>query len=600
MSSEIDSVNSSVSFSLGDNIENLTLTGSAAINGKGNKLANSLTGNAAANSLDGGAGADTLIGGLGNDSYTVDNIGDVVTETSSLSTEIDRVNSSISYTLGANLEKLSLTGAAAINGTGNALANSLTGNDAANSLDGGDGADTLIGSLGNDSYTVDNSGDVVTETSSLATEIDSVNSSVSFSLDDNIENLTLTGSAAINGTGNELANSLTGNAGANSLEGGAGADTLIGGLGNDSYTVDNKRDVVTETSSLATEIDSVNSSITYTLGDNLENLTLTGSEAIKGTGNALANSLTGNAADNSLDGGVGADTLIGGLGNDSYTVDNIGDVVIETSAKGKEIDSVNSLVTYTLSDYVENLTLTGTAAINGKGNALDNTLLGNSAANTLNGAAGDDSLDGGAGADTLIGGLGNDDYTIDNIGDVVTETSSLATEIDSVYSSVSYILGANVENLILTGSAAINGTGNELANTLIGNELGNILNGGAGNDLLIGGAGPDILIGGAGNDIFAFKDPKDFMIFSKFPVRDIITDFVSGQDKIDLSAFDTNERLPGDQAFALISTAFNAPGQIRYSAGIISINTDKDSAADYEIQLTGVIPSTLTATDFML
>jgi Ca2+-binding RTX toxin-like protein len=262
-------------------------------------------------------------------------------------------------------------------------------------------------------------------------------------------------------------------------------------------------------------------------------------------------------------------------------------------------------VSYTLSANVENLILTGLEAINGTGNMLNNTLTGNSAANTLNGGAGDDSLDGGAGADTLIGGLGNDSYTVDNTGDVVTETSTLTTEIDSVYSAISYTLGANVEKLILTGSAAINGTGNELANTLIGNEMNNTLNGGAGNDLLIGGAGQDILTGGAGNDIFAFIDPVDFMnglkLPARNPVRDFITDFVSGQDKIDLSALDADEKGDnGDQAFALISTAFNAPGQIRYSAGIISINTDKDSAAEYEIVLTGLIPITLSATDFIL
>jgi len=167
-------------------------------------------------------------------------------------------------------------------------------------------------------------------------------------------------------------------------------------------------------------------------------------------------------------------------------------------------------------------------------------------------------------------------------------------------------LGANVEKLILTGSAAINGTGNELANTLIGNEMNNTLNGGAGNDLLIGGGGKDILTGGAGNDVFAFIDLNDLYKLSNkgfgSPAanRDIITDFVSGQDKIDLSALDANATTAGDQDFALITTAFNTPGQIRYSAGIISINTDKDSAAEYEIELTGVIPSTLTATDFIL
>ena len=522
----------------------------------------------------------------------------MVTETSTLATEIDSVNSSITYTLGTNLENLTLTGTAALNGTGNALNNILTGNTGANSLDGGAGADTLIGGLGNDTYTVDNIGDVVTETSTLSTEIDSVNSSITYTLGANVENLTLTGTAALNGTGNALNNILTGNAGANSLDGGAGADTLIGGLGNDTYTVDNTGDVVTETSTLSTEIDGVNSSITYTLGANLENLTLTGTDALNGTGNALNNILTGNAGANSLEGGAGADTLIGGLGNDTYTVDNTGDVVTETSTLSTEIDSVNSFITYTLGTNLENLTLTGTVAINGTGNELANILVGNSAANTLNGGAGDDTLNGGAGADTLIGGLGNDTYKVDNTGDVVTETSTLSTEIDSVYSSVSYTLSANVENLTLTGTAALNGTGNELDNILTGNDGNNTLIGGLGNDILIGGAGKDTLTGGAGNDIFKFISLMDLGLGNKD--RDVITDFFSGQDKIDLSAIDANINLLGDQALTLISTRFNAPGQISYNAGIISINTNNDSAAEYEIQLTGVIPTSLAVSDFML
>ena len=208
-------------------MENLYLTGTAAINGTGNALNNVLIGNAGANVLNGGAGADKLIGGLGNDGYWVDNAGDVVTETSTLATEIDRVNSSITYTLTANVENLYLTGTAAINGTGNALNNLLSGNAGANVLNGGAGADKLIGGLGNDGYWVDNAGDVVTETSTLATEIDRVNSSITYTLTANVENLYLTGTAAINGTGNALNNLLSGNAGANVLNGGAGADNSL-------------------------------------------------------------------------------------------------------------------------------------------------------------------------------------------------------------------------------------------------------------------------------------------------------------------------------------------------------------------------------------
>ncbi len=582
-----DTVQSSISYIVGANVENLTLTGTIAIDGTGNTLNNTLIGNAAANILDGGLGADTLVGGSGNDSYFVDNIGDVVTETSTLATEIDSVNSLISYTLSANVENLALTGVSVINGIGNALNNTLTGNTAANTLNGGLGTDTLVGDLGNDTYVVDNIGDIVTETSTLSTEIDSVNSSISYTLGTNLENLTLIGTAAINGTGNGLDNTLTGNSAVN---------ILTGGFGNDVYFVNNIGDVVTETSTLATEIDSVNSSVSYTLGTNVESLTLTGTTAINGTGNALNNVLTGNAAANTLKGGTGADKLIGGLGNDIYVVDDAGDVVTETSILATEIDRVNSSITYSLKANVENLTLTGTTAINGTGNALNNVLTGNAAANTLNG---------GSGADKLIGGLGNDVYIVDDAGDVVSETSTLTTEIDRVNSSVSHALIANVENLTLTGTAAINGTGNKLHNVLTGNSGANTLKGGGGNDSLIGGLGKDNLTGGLGADKFKFNAIAETGI--TVSTSDIIVDFSHGQgDKIDLSAIDADTVSVGNNAFftptvgAIFSGVFANPGELYFdqTAHILYGNNDEDSAADFSIQLTGV--SSLVAPDFVL
>jgi|GEM_PF-5569339 len=207
------------------------------------------------------------------------------------------------------------------------------------------------------------------------------------------------------GNGND---SLDGGIGDDTLNGGTGADTLIGGTGNDTYIVDNVGDVVTETSTIATEIDTVQSSITYTLVANVENLTLTGTTAINGTGNALNNTITGNSGNNILDGGTGADILIGGTGNDTYIVDNVGDVVTETSTLATEIDTVQSSITYTLVANVENLTLTGTAAIDGTGNTLNNILIGNSGNNLLVGGAGNDTLTGNAGSDILAGGTGND------------------------------------------------------------------------------------------------------------------------------------------------------------------------------------------------
>jgi Ca2+-binding RTX toxin-like protein len=172
------------------------------------------------------------VGGLGNDTYVVDNVTDTISETSAVAAEIDTVRSSASFTLGVNVENLVLIGNAAINGTGNSLANVLTGNGAANTLNGGTGADKLIGGLGNDTYVTDG-GDTLTEAVNGGT--DRVLSSVSLTLGANLENLTLTGNAAIDGTGNSLANVLTGNGAANILNGGTGADKLIGGLGNDTF-----------------------------------------------------------------------------------------------------------------------------------------------------------------------------------------------------------------------------------------------------------------------------------------------------------------------------------------------------------------------------
>jgi len=221
----------------------------------------------------------------------------------------------------------------------------------------------------------------VTEAAGEGTDL--IESSVTYTLGSNIENLTLTGSTAINGTGNTLDNLLTGNsaantltagAGADTLDGGAGSDTLVGGNGNDSYFVDVATDIVTEVANGG--VDTVNSSVTWTLGSDLENLTLIGSGAISATGNTWSNVLTGNGANNTLtggvgndtlDGGLGNDTLLGGTGNDTYVVNVATDVVTENTNEGT--DTVQSAVTWTLGTNLENLTLTGTAAVNGTGNA---------------------------------------------------------------------------------------------------------------------------------------------------------------------------------------------------------------------------------------
>jgi len=541
-------------------------TGSTKLNLTGNNLGNTLIGNAAVNvltggagddTLNGGAGADSMIGGDGNDTYIVDNIADAITE---LADEgIDQVNASISYTLGNNLEKLTLTGTAAINGTGNGLDNIITGNAGNNILDGGAGADRMEGGKGNDTYIVDNEDDEVIEAENGGTDL--VKASVDYGLTDFVENLTLTGSDHINGTGNALANTITGNAGDNILDGGAGVDKLIGGNGNDTYIVDLVRtgttaanykvalqDTITETAVAGSGTDTVilrgtftepTTFTTLTLGANLENLDAsdTGLTKLNLTGNALANTLTGNDANNILDGGAGVDTLRGGEGDDTYILDlkatagvlSIEDTVVEFNGTTDGIDTIKlrgtatlaTAATLTLDNDWANVEIldasaTGSIKLNLTGNNLGNTLIGNAAVNILTGGTGDDTLNGGAGADSMIGGDGNDTYIVDNIADSITEALNEGT--DLVKASVSYTLGANLENLELTGTAAINGAGNGLDNVITGN---------AGNNILDGKGGIDTLIGGKGNDTYIVDDEDDEIIENLNEGTDLVKASVS-------------------------------------------------------------------------
>jgi serralysin len=161
--------------------------------------------------------------------------------------------------------------------------------------------------------------------------------------------------------------------------------------------------------------------------------------------------------------------MYAGVGNDIYIVDNAADYIEENVGEG--VDEVKSSVTYTLLadaafGELEKLTLTGTTAVNGTGNMFDNIVTGNSGNNTLAGLAGNDTLDGGtAGTDVLVGGVGNDTYIVARTtGITITENASEGT--DTVSASVTYTLGTNLENLILTGATAINGTGNTAANVI--------------------------------------------------------------------------------------------------------------------------------------
>jgi Ca2+-binding RTX toxin-like protein len=478
-------------------IENIVFTGAGAFSATGTLSNNRFTGGGVSDSIDGAGGVDLFQASYASTSQPV------IANTSAVTV------GGVTVAALTSIERLDITsGSGADSLTGGAYGDRFDAGAGADTLDGGGGPDTLIGGAGNDTYIVANSGDVTTETSP-AGGVDKVLSWLSWTLGVNFENLTLMGSAALNGTGNALNNWLVGNGAANTLNGlaghdvlngGAGADRMYGGLGNDIYYVDSPADLVSERANEGT--DTVRTTVSYVAPANVERIILEGAGWINATGNTLANSLTGNEGNNILNGGLGADTMAAGDGNDTYFVDNAGDVITESSPN-HGIDRVFTAISLVLGTNLEQLVLQGTSSINGTGNTLSNTITGNSAENILSGGGGDDTLNGGAGADRMIGGTGNDRYYVDSARDVVVESPGQGT--DAVYSSISYQLGANLENLVLQGSAALFGVGNALNNSLTGNAGANTLNAGAGNDTLIGGAGADILLGGLGADTFVIE-----------------------------------------------------------------------------------------------
>ena len=292
--------------------------------------------------LDGGTGNDTMQGGPGNDTYVVDASGDTVAE---LADEgMDWVQSTIAYTLGANVENLALAGTTAINGTGNALNNVLIGNGGNNRLsggagndrlDGGVGSDTMIGGMGDDTYVVNQAGDVVTENLNEGT--DTVESSISYALGSNLENLTLKGMANLAGTGNTLNNILIGNSGNNAFDGGAGNDIVDGGAGNDTLQGGSGDDSVL--GGLDDDVLSAGSgNDVLDGGDGIDILDGgSGDDILRG--GAGNDTLAGGSGADQLTGGTGNDTLAGGSGNDLYNFargdgrDTIGDA---DSLKGNQ------------------------------------------------------------------------------------------------------------------------------------------------------------------------------------------------------------------------------------------------------------------------
>jgi ELWxxDGT repeat protein len=198
--------------------------------------------------------------------------------------------------------------------------------------------------------------------------------------------------------------------------------------------------------------------------------------------------------------------------------------VITVDVQGDTTVELNENFTVTLSNATNGATITTATAT---GTIQNDDFIGTS---------GPDTLAGTSGADALTGLAGNDTYTVNNAGDLVIEALNQGT--DTVQASIAYTLPNNVENLLLTGTGNLNGTGNGLNNQITGNSGNNNLNGAAGNDSLNGAAGNDTLNGAAGRDTLTGGTGTDIFIFrfgqSTAAARDRVTDFAIGTDKIDL------------------------------------------------------------------
>jgi RHS repeat-associated protein len=512
------------------NVLTLATTGTTINGTSGVNLLNGTTGNDTINgyagadtieaydgndTVNGGDGNDVINGNIGDDALNGDDGNDIITGGNGIDTiHGGNDNDTISGEASADILY------------GDAGDDTIYGGVGADTINGDDGADTLYGDDDNDTIYGGNQDDIIYGGSGVDT--------------------------------------LYGDAGNDYLDGGSGNDNMTGGVGDDTYVINSTSDVLTELVGEGT--DTVVSSVTKTLGNYFENLTLSGTSNNNAIGNALANYLIGNTGNNTLDGSTGDDTMEGKAGNDLYYVESTSDIVIEAINEGT--DSVSSSITYTLTDNVENLTLTGSSALNGTGNALNNSITGNSGANTL---------DGGAGSDTLSGGGGNDTYIVDDVADVTTELSSNGT--DLVQSSINWTLSNNIENLTLTGSSNINGSGNNSANTITGNTGDNVLFGAGGTDTLYGGDGndtlrasdgADTLYGNAGSDIFMFDISNT--------TSDTIADFSLAQsDKIDVSDL--------LQGFDPLTDAITDFVQITTSGSNSLLKVDVDGGANNFVQI---------------
>ena len=409
----------------------------------------------------------------------------------------------------------------------------------------------------------------------------------------------------------EVADEINAFAGADTLNGLAGADIMYGGPGDDIYVVDNEADQAVEL--LGAGTDQVSSSASFTLRDQVENLTLTGAAAVNATGNSSANILIGNGAANVLDGLGGADQMTGGGGNDTYRVDDAGDTVTELSGGGDDL--VVSAVTFTLGSNLERLALSGGANVAGIGNSLANVITGNVGFNSLLGAAGDDTLRGELGNDLAFGGLGNDvlhgDSGNDSLrGGTGNDTARGGLGNDSSFGDAGNdVLHGDSGNDTLRGGigndTARGGLGNDASFGDAGNDLlfgdagADRLTGGTGNDRLNGGLGKDVLIGNAGRDTFSFNN---VLVAANV---DRIVDFVVPADIVQLENAVFGGLAGGvlkAAAFHKGAAAHDATDRIIYNAvaGTLTFDANGDAAGGAKLFATLGKNLAMTNADFFV
>ena len=478
----------------------------------------------------------------------------------------------------------------------------LSGGAGDDQIDGGDGVDTAV-------YAAPYAVVGVTVDLSIAGP---QNTGHGFDPLSNVENLRGTQANDVL-KGNDGSNKLEGSGGYDTLAGGAGNDLLDGGLGNDTASYEAATGRVVVSLGISNPQDTGAAGFDTLVG--VENL----------IGSAYNDELSGNAGANLLDGKLGTDFLYAGAGNDTYVLKDVHkisdfplrfafDRVVELAGEGTDTVRVerpgpNNVVTsYWLEANVENGIVTGMDIFTLNGNELNNQLTGNSAANTLNGNDGNDTLSGSGGSDNLNGGAGNDTYVVDNAGDRVVE--AVGAGIDLVLSGISWTLGANVENLILTGTNSVSGAGNTLANTLIGNSAANGLNAGDGNDRLSGAAGNDILAGGAGNDTLIGGVDLDIFLFNTALNAasnvDTVSDFSVANDTVRLentifTALTSAGTLNAD-AFHIGAAAADAEDRIIYNSATGGLFYDSDgTGAGGMTQFAKLAPGlALTNADFFV